>query len=266
LGVLFADYLENACCLCGSKEALTGEHKIKASALRSEFGREKMVIGITEDPSTFRNAQGIKSKVLHFSSRVCANCNNVLTQAPDREFDFFMSEARTLLQDRNDPKLVFENPRYRVGSDSYLNIFRYFAKLLCCHLGEIRAPRPMHLSRFARGLANQNCVWLDVVKDVTYRQISAKLGEHQYAAHGGLIVYGDKHSRLPNAFHSTLTIGPICFVFFSRLNWFEKMEIKLAHTEFRTWCSERVSESIAQPLSQSQMLRLGLAKDENDNQ
>jgi hypothetical protein len=221
-----------------------------------------MVIGNSEEPSTYRSAQGVKSKALHFGSRLCANCNNVLTQSPDREFDYFLSATKMLMESKKDPKSIFEDPRYHKGSSSYLNVFRYFAKLLCCHIAEIQAPLPLHLSRFARGYANQNCVWLDIVEDFTYRHASAVVGQHQYAAHGGLVVYGDKQTSLPNAFHSTLTIGSICFVFFSRLNWFEKIEIRLTQEKFRNWCSERVNDAREQPLTESQLYRLGLAKEE----
>ena len=41
----FAPPLTSQCCLCGSTEALSGEHKIKASALRGVFGKQGMVIG-----------------------------------------------------------------------------------------------------------------------------------------------------------------------------------------------------------------------------
>jgi hypothetical protein len=263
VGILFADYRQDVCCLCGSVKALTGEHKIKASALRAEFGSENMVIGNSEDPSTYRTAQGVKSKALHFTAPLCAKCNNVETQAADHEFDRFLNVSRELVAFGKDPRLVFEDERFVDSADAYLNVFRYFAKLLCCHIAELHAPRPRHLARFARGIVSQNCVWLDVIKDPTYKQISAEIGQQSYAAHGGLIVYGNKKSGAANAFHSTLTVGPICYVFFSRLNWFEKNELQFMHRDFHNWCRARVRDTIKQPLTGSQLVRLGLSSEEH---
>lgn len=45
MGIFFEPYQEGRCCLCGSDDSLTGEHKIKASALRKIFGKDSMVIG-----------------------------------------------------------------------------------------------------------------------------------------------------------------------------------------------------------------------------
>jgi hypothetical protein len=265
VGITFEANRENACCLCGSGESLTGEHKVKASALREEFGTDKMVIGHFDDPdSRVRLAQSAKSKAFHFNARMCSACNGARTQAADREFDQFHKAARKLLDSGADPKLVFEDQRYAVGSAAYLKIFRYFAKLLCCHMAEVSAPRPWRMSRFAIGQLDANCVWLDVDEDWTFRQIIAEHGVSQYAAHGGLVVYGNKRTKGANAFHSTLTVGPLRYVFFFRLNWLERLELRLVYREFDQWCRKRVEEAVDQPLSQQDRLRLGFAEGEQE--
>ncbi len=45
------------------------------------------------------------------------------------------------------------------------------------------------MSRFAIGKPNTNCVWIRIDKDWTYRKLAPLIGEHQYAAHGGLSLY-----------------------------------------------------------------------------
>jgi hypothetical protein len=247
------------CFLCGATGELTGEHKIKASAIRSEFGSEKMVIGRFGEPDGgFRSVQGPKSKNLHFEAKVCRTCNSTRTQAADREFDRFNRSARELLDNGKDPAKAFGIDRYEVGSQAYLNVFRYFAKLLCCHVAEINGPIPMHMANFAIGQVDQNCVWLAVDKDVTYVEAVQKLGEHQYAAHGGLVVYGDKNSGEANAFHSTLTVGPLRYVFHSRLNWIQRLELRWVHHEFRAWAKERVAAAQKDPIPEQDKRRLGL--------
>lgn len=247
------------CFLCGASGDLTGEHKIKASAIRSEFGSEKMVIGRFGEPDGgFRSVQGPKSKNLHFDAKVCKTCNSERTQAADREFDKFNRSARALLDNGQDPAKAFEDKRYEVGSPAYLNVFRYFAKLLCCHIAEVNGPIPLHLARFAIGQADQICVWLSVDRDVTFAEAVQVMGKHQYAAHGGLVVYGDKDTGEANAFHSTLTVGPLRYVFFSRLKWLERLELRWAHREFRDWVKEQTSAAQRQPLTDAEKRRLGL--------
>lgn len=247
------------CCLCGASGDLTGEHKIKASAIRSEFGSEKMVIGRFGVPDGgFRSVQGPKSKNLHFDAKVCRTCNSKRTQAADREFDHFNSSARILLSNGQDPAKVFEDERYGVGSPAYLNVFRYFAKLLCCHIAELNGPIPLRMARFAVGQVNQSCVLLAVDQDETYTEAVQAMGEHQYAAHGGLVVYGGKDTGEANAFHSTLTVGPLRYVFVSRLNWLERLELRWAHREFRDWVREQTSAARTQPLTDAEKRRLGL--------
>ncbi len=247
------------CFLCGATDELTGEHKIKASAIRAEFGSEKMVIGrFGESNEDVRNIQGPKSKNLHFDAKVCRTCNSERTQAADREFDRFRREAREILDSGGNPADVFENERYVEGSQSYLNLFRYFAKLLCCHIAEVNGPVPLHMARFAIGQSQQNCVWLALDRDVTYAEFVQEIGEHQYAAHGGLVVYGHKRTGEATGFHSTLTIGPLRFVFYTRLNRFQRFELRWAHAVFRDWVKEQTAAATEQPLSDADKLRLGL--------
>lgn len=265
MGITFEHQTNNSCCLCGSPDDLTGEHKVKASALRLEFGTDQMVIGRFEtDSAQAKLAQSVKSKAFHFAARICRPCNSSRTQAADREFDHFHRAARTLVHQGKNPSSLFEDARYRLGSEAYLNVFRYFAKLLCCHLAEIGAPRPVQIANFAIGRAGKNCIWLSVDKDWTYEQVFSELGPHQYAAHGGLVIYADRKSGEPNAFHSTLTVGSLRYIFFSRMNWIARLELKFAHPVFYKWCRARVGDALASPMTETERLMLGLSDSEQD--
>lgn len=115
------------CFLCGASGDLTGEHKIKASAIRSEFVSKKMVIGRFGEPDGgFRSVQGPKSKKLHFGAKVCRLCNSERTQAADREFDGFNRSARKLLESGRDPAEAFEEARYEPDSPELPKRFSLF--------------------------------------------------------------------------------------------------------------------------------------------
>ena len=246
------------CCLCGSPENLTGEHKIKASLLRSEFGTSKMVVSKIGNPANRpRFSQSAKSREFHFSSRLCKPCNTARTQAADKEFDRFHAAARKLLDAGRDPRGAMESSQYTLGSEPYHNVFRYFAKLLCCHIADVGGPRFLALTRFALGEIDRNIVSLAIKRDWTFQEASRWMALHQYAAHGGLVVYGHKKTGSPWGFHSTLTIGPLQYVFFVRLNWIGCVVLRLQQKEFHDWCREKAKEAQLDPLTPNERKRLG---------
>ena len=125
-------------------------------------------------------------------------------------------------------------------------------------MAESGAPRPKRLSNFAIDRSNFNYIWLDIKKDWTYAQIKEDIGEHQYASHGGLIIYGQPSSGSPNVFHSALTFGPLQYVFFMRLAWVEKLELKLLYPSFSTWCRSEIMKTKQTPLSFEEKKKYGL--------
>lgn len=259
MGIFFAKRLPNTCALCGSSENLTGEHKIKRTAIAKEFGSERMSIGtFGSDQPRYRQAQSPKSKAFHFRSRLCASCNGSRTQEPDKEFDRLHTHVLGLVQEGIEPTVAFDLPEYAVGAQGFNNVARYFAKLICCHLAEIDAPRPIYIARFAVGSFLQNRMSLGVHRDWTFEQLSGQSSDVKYASHGGLVVYGDKNTNAPNGFHSTLSLGPVQYVFFFRLDWKELLELRLFHSKFYAWACAQVQQAKEQPLSESERKRLGL--------
>lgn len=231
----------------------TGEHKIKASEIVKEFGNAELRIGtFGDETNSMRIAQSKNSKHFKFGTPICEACNTSRTQNADREIESFIELVKGELASGRDPKLVFNHETYSVGSTAYLNIFRYFAKLLCCHMAEVGAPQIKHLSNFAIGKTETNCVWLNLLEDQNYLSFKEKLADSPYAGHGGLVVYGDKITGQANSFHSSLTIGPLQFVFYTHMNWFEKMELKIFHSRFNKWCKTKVKLAIEESLTNEQ--------------
>ena len=193
------------CCLCGSSENLTGEHKIKGSSIRGLFTGEPMMIGHFYGTS--------RPKLFHFGARLCGACNSTRTQAPDREFDRFDAIARELLADAKDPSSVFADPRYAVGTEPYLDVFRYLAKLLACHIAEVEGPRLRALTDFALGRSKRNVVRLAIDEDPTYRTWHEATGDPHFAGHGGLHVEFSRRTGLARQLSSSLTLGPVRYQF-----------------------------------------------------
>lgn len=237
MDAFFVTQNADACCLCGSTSDLTGEHKFKRSILKKEFFGEPMAIG-TFGGTGFRNAQGAKSKQLHFDARLCALCNGTRTQPADREFDAFHKLAEELARSGQEPDLAFSDSRYEVGSEKYLNVFRYFAKILCCHIAEVGGPRPTSLSKFAIGESDRNIVSLRVQKDQLFDRLSSEIPDPQFASHGGLMVRVGKRTGLPTEFQSTLSFGPVNYEFFISLLLPAQVALSVCHREFAKRCRQ----------------------------
>lgn len=249
----------NHCCLCGGSGAkLTGEHKIKASALKKQFGKADLLVGVSGSSEKMKAAQSTNSKHLKFRASLCEDCNSSRTQEPDREFDRFHELALSKLSSNEDPASTFLLPQYDEDSDAYLNVFRYFAKLLCCHVAAVDGPTPVAIAKFAIGESAPNRIRLELKRDPLYNELIQHIGENGYAAHGGLVVYADKETHTPNAFHSTLTIGALQYVFHTRLSDLEKSELLAGHSRFCDWCRVEVGNAIDSPIPEGTCERLGL--------
>ena len=217
-----------------------------------------MVIG--RPGEIYRHAQSPTSKVFHFSARVCEVCNNARTQPADLAFDQFNAQASKLLKFGLDPAGVVNDPRFSSRDGRlYLNVSRYFAKLMCCHLAEMDAPFYKEIADFAIGVSDENFVLLRVDVDVAYQRIQERLPSASYAAHGGLIITGDELSHAPTSFYSTLTIGPVRYCYQIRFNELGQSLLKIEHPAFYDWCKRKVQDAIAKPISDEDREILGLS-------
>lgn len=258
MGIFFEAFSPARCCLCGSTENLTGEHKVKASELRSIFGRDPMVIGHFDGVNASRLAQGPKSREFHFAAKVCGECNSARTQPADNEFVRLHRSAMDILLAGGDPGEVFLLERYRINSQAYLNVFRYLAKLLICHVAESEGPRPLPVAAFASGNSDRNTIKLFMDSDPTYQEYAALTGEHNYASHGGLIVKTNEKNHLPSAFHTSLTLGALRYVFWVEFSPIVAIEMKFFHRKFFSRCRAAYEEALRNPMPEEKLKKLGL--------
>lgn len=258
MGIFFESFAPDCCCLCGSGERLTGEHKVKASSLRAIFGNDAMAIGHFDGESEPRTAQGPKSREFHFEAPLCGACNSNRTQGADREFDRFHRATSEIMGAGHDPGTVFDLDRYVKGSKSYLNVFRYFAKLMCCHLAESGGPRPIQIGQFAIGATDVNPIKLHIDADPTYSDYATLSGEHQYAAHGGLVVTMNPKTDLMDGFRTSLTLGPVRYIFFVEFGGAIALAIKFFHRPFSQKCETAYRTALANPIPPEMRRKLGV--------
>ncbi|MBY5569969.1 hypothetical protein HFO55_22345 [Rhizobium leguminosarum] len=121
----------NKCCLCGDSGNLTGEHKIKLSALRDEFGNVPLYIGGWDDPDNPpKLAQSPKSKFFHFAGKICKECNGTKTQKADRSFHEYHKAVKDSIQNERSDRWengIFKHPDFSEHSEKSDWLFRYFA-------------------------------------------------------------------------------------------------------------------------------------------
>lgn len=257
MGFLFEPYQEGRCCLCGAAAPLTGEHKVKASAIRAIFGNDSMVIGTFGGEQGYRSAQGPKSKEFHYAAGLCADCNGARTQPADREFDQLHKRVLESHVGGGELESIFADSRYTEGGEPYLNVFRYFAKLLCCHVGDVSGPRPVSLREFAIGASSQNRIFLGIDGDPNYRDWSVASGDHSYAAHGGLAIIMDRKTKLPIRMQSYLTLGPIRYRYWMEFAPIEIAALACFHRKFWQSARDAMEEYIDNPPTDEQLERMG---------
>lgn len=257
--IFFRPNISDRCCLCGSGENLSGEHKFKRSAISTEFGDTSMAISpFTNGESTLRTAQSAKSKRFYFQSKICSACNGARTQPADREFDTLHARGQALLQKGDDPFNAMSEEYYVIGSPAYLNIFRYFAKILCCHLAEVGAPRLLRMSRFAIGQIHRNCIWLKIDRDPLYNELVCSIERLQYAAHGGLVVMANRQTGSATEFRSTLTFGPLRYIFWIQITALERLALRFRYPQFDQFCKSQVLAAKENPISDFHRRHIGI--------
>lgn len=259
---MFEAITREECCLCGSTENLTGEHKIKASALREIFGRDAMVIGHFDGASAPRLAQGPKSSVLHFGVRLCGDCNSTRTQPADRAFDGFKQRAAEKLASDPGAESVFPEESYPEGASETLNVFRYFAKLLCCQIADSNGPRLPVVAAFALGLIDFNPIKLWVKADPTYHDYTGLTGDDSgFAGHGGLAVEHTRDGQL-TSLRSTLTLGPVQYVYWIEFNGTVQAELEQADPAFFAFTQQAFRDALESPMPDHERRKLGFSQND----
>lgn len=119
-----------------------------------------------------------------------------------------------------------------VKSEQERDVFRYFAKLLCCFLAEIDGPRPKAVGAFAASLIDQNPIMLTVTEDPALAEIKRLDIATGWVAHGGLWVLFEKSKTFATKIGSRLTVGEVRYEYWIELNIVAQLELYLFHRRF----------------------------------
>lgn len=231
---------QSECALCGETRPLTGEHKIKSSILKAEFGDQKTVIFGKTAPKLL---QSPKSKHLHFDRGICQRCNSTATQSADRAFDHLHKKLKDNLALGD--QLTDQNGMPNVPNSAHIldEALRYFAKLLCCFIVEVDGPRSKSISSFALGQSNRNPVFLKIEEDTEYQNKLSVFGSNGFAHHGGLTFRFDRNKLRVKSIHSSLSISGIKYDFWVELNWNLSVELNLRYPELMEFARSTIIES-----------------------
>lgn len=143
------------CWICGAL-ADSAEHMVKASDIRSQFGRVTNKTPLFRHSSLDRNIMvpGVNTDKLKFKPSLCQHCNNARTQPYDKAWET-LAKAVTLAK----PPLKGGGtlPLVQIfgiqSSDSMLKVHLYFLKLLGCYSVEYGIPLP--INHFAVCILNE---------------------------------------------------------------------------------------------------------------
>jgi hypothetical protein len=180
------------CWICGG-EGKTGEHLVKASDLRSYFGRvsqKEPIYFHTEErrniPVGSCNSPRFKSKAL-----ICNNCNSSLTQPYDKAWEklseYLRSNWPVLKKNR---KLNLSKVFPGTTRQSLLDAHLFFVKLFGCKI--VNDGVPIDISQFAVSLQQR------VAHGNIYIAIGNALGtvNHKYAAVSPITAVNEGNSSL----------------------------------------------------------------------
>lgn len=143
------------CWICGNL-ANSGEHKTKGSDLRDVLRQptQKAPLYFHSGAGTNQRVNTLRDPKLVSKARLCAHCNNTLTQPFDRAWEC-MSKA---LRERSPPikaggvvrgNGIFSNDTRRMMT----NVQLYFVKLFGCHVRE--ADVPIDVASFAQAITTR---------------------------------------------------------------------------------------------------------------
>jgi len=140
------------CWICG-EDAKTGEHLVKASDLRSEFGQasQKEPLYIHTKNKINQKLNSIKKgSIIKSNALICACCNNARTAPHDKAWEKLSEYIRS-------QKSLYSNQVIKLNKifpgktkTQMLNVHLYFAKLFGCAIKEFDIP--IELTQFQRSI------------------------------------------------------------------------------------------------------------------
>lgn len=189
--------------------------------------------------SRLKLTQSVKSQNLHFKSKLCVSCNSSKTQAADLEFDKFYNYTKNLDSNVNILGDVYVglyiSDLSKLAPHRHLNLFRYFAKILCCQIVDAGGPRFRTLGRFSTGRSDLNRIQLSVQDSPDFEQFRDVIDK--WASHGGLQVYMGSGANITK-FSTHLDLKNIRIKIDARIHPLENIEIRRFEPEFYKKCVE----------------------------
>ncbi len=175
--------------------------------------------------------QSVKSKRIHFNSKICRACNSERTQPADRAFDMLHKAMLRRYAAGLDLTDTQNRPIYDESGTSTIDVFRYFAKVICCFLAEVGGPRPKIIANFAIGRSGFNPIKLRISRDSNYELLRNTIGTKGYASHGGLAFGFSNQKMLVRTVKSSISSGGIQYEFCFQLKPIASIELMMNYPE-----------------------------------
>lgn len=140
------------CWICGN-EGKTGEHRIKASDLRSFFGEFTQKSPLYFHTSEKRNIPvgSIKSDRFKSKAKICNKCNSSITQPYDKAWEKLSTYLRgNFCQISKTGKINLSKVFPGATKQAMLNVHLYFVKLFGCFIVEHDVP--IEITPFANAI------------------------------------------------------------------------------------------------------------------
>jgi hypothetical protein len=146
------------CWICGSPDADSYEHIIKASDLRSLFGQVSQNNFICANSNSLKNSPLTsikKPKSLKFKKPICSNCNNNLTSEHDKAWQHLSEYLRFRGPEIKPTDYVRLNKIFaRESKKKMLLAHLYFVKLFGCAINDYDIQ--IDLSNFSKSILNNS--------------------------------------------------------------------------------------------------------------
>lgn len=142
------------CWWCGDA-ANSREHKWKKSEIKAMYGlasSESYPLLWIDDRGNSKYIQGPDSDALKFEKSLCQNCNNARSQTADRAYDRWIQYLGTNYDQIIESRAIdLRDAVGETGSESRLDLARYFAKHIGCRVAEKAGRVPASLIAFLNG-------------------------------------------------------------------------------------------------------------------
>jgi len=139
------------CWICGA-HAYSGEHKAKASDVRSLIGTptNKIPFHLRTEDGKFK-LQGVDVDLLKWNQKICSNCNNSLSSPYDRAWE----KLSSFLQKHPNglPSVNLKTVYGDQFATQFLNLYLYFVKQFGCYIAN--AEIEIDLKDFSKSLTEK---------------------------------------------------------------------------------------------------------------